>query len=46
MERATDCRGSGQAKADAARGQGDDPYSSPEPRIEAVAGKKAGAWRN
>src|ERR1035438_9389619 len=45
VERGHDCRGSGEAKAGTACGPGDDSHPSPEPRIETVAGKKAGASR-
>ena len=33
-------------KLSTAGGTGDDPHPASEPRTEAVAGKKCGAWRN
>jgi hypothetical protein len=46
VECAPDRQRSGEAEAGAAGGSGDDPHPASEPRTEAVAGKKCGAWRN
>jgi transposase len=46
VERAADRHRSGETKTGAAGGPRDDSHPSSEPRAEAVAGKKAGAWRN
>ena len=45
VERAIDRPRSDEAKTGAAGGPGNDSHPSSEPRSEAVAGKKCGAWR-
>jgi hypothetical protein len=46
VERAAHRRGGRETKTGSTRRPGDHPHPSSRPRAEAVAGEKAGAWRN